>query len=232
MFVWTPERLRFRVDAARFGSFYREIAQEIAARVPASAHICDAGCGTGDLARVLAASFAQVTALDHDLAALRALREDCPPNVTALCRDALTDTPSARYDAMVFCFFGSAAEILSAAKRQCRGTVIAVKKQGGAHRFSPGCAQARRDSLQTLENELAARGIDYTCVRRTLDLGQPFRTLEDAVRFFRLYHRGGDESNVSSERVAALLRPINHSEFRYYYPAETSVGLLFFNLEE
>ena len=42
----------------------------------------------------------------------------------------------------------------------------------------------------------------------------------------------GKADNQLFGQVAALLRPINHSEFRYYYPAETSVGLLFFNLEE
>ena len=57
-------------------------------------------------------------------------------NVTPLCTDILAYTPAEKFDAMVFCFFGSMEEILAAALRQCRGTVLAVVRDDVCHRFS------------------------------------------------------------------------------------------------
>jgi hypothetical protein len=57
-------------------------------------------------------------------------------NVHPCCEDVFAHRPVKPYDAMVFCFFGSMDEILSAAKAQCRGRVIAVKRDQTAHRFT------------------------------------------------------------------------------------------------
>ena len=83
---------------------------------------------------------AHITAAERDAAALSVLRQELDArgitNVTPLCADVLAYTPPVPFDAMVFCFFGSMEEILAAALRQCRGTVLAVVRDDVCHRFS------------------------------------------------------------------------------------------------
>ena len=42
-----------------------------------------------------------------------------------------------------------------------------------------------------MEQELRRRGLTCTLRRFTLEFGQPFRSVEDALAFFRLYSRDG-----------------------------------------
>ena len=111
-------------------------------------------------------------------------------NVTPLCTDILAYTPAEKFDAMVFCFFGSMEEILAAALRQCRGTVLAVVRDDVCHRFSGAPRAPGRHSFDAACGVLDALGIPYTAQRAALDFPQPFRTLEDARTFLTLYGGG------------------------------------------
>lgn len=110
--------------------------------------------------------------------------------MTPLCTDVLAYTPPVPFDAMVFCFLGSMEEILAAALRQCRGTVLAVVRDDVCHRFSGAPRAPGRHSFDAACGVLDAHGIPYTAQRAALDFPQPFRTLEDARTFLALYGGG------------------------------------------
>ena len=61
---WTNESIAYLRDAAKVNDYYRVLAEKIAARLPNGAHICDAGCGVGELSLALAALGFRVTAVD------------------------------------------------------------------------------------------------------------------------------------------------------------------------
>ena len=46
---WTEESIAFLRDAAAINRYYETIAERIAPQLPENAHICDAGCGIGEL---------------------------------------------------------------------------------------------------------------------------------------------------------------------------------------
>ena len=46
---WTEESIAFLRDAAAINRYYETIAERIAPQLPGNAHICDAGCGIGEL---------------------------------------------------------------------------------------------------------------------------------------------------------------------------------------
>ncbi|UQT47269.1 class I SAM-dependent methyltransferase [Flavonifractor plautii] len=129
-----------------------------------------------------------VVAADLSAEAIRHLEaQPLPPNVEPRRCDVLADTPDEPYDAMVFCFFGRTDEILSAARRQCTGTVAVLKRCGRDHRF-PGEGPPRQ-GFEELCRELEEKGIPYQSRVLELDMGQPFRSLEDAAVFFRTHSR-------------------------------------------
>ena len=172
-----------------------------------------------------------MTAAERDDRALDVLRRQLARrhirNVTPLCTDVLAYTPPVPFDAMVFCFFGSMEEILAAARRQCRGTVLAVVRDDVCHRFSgapraPGC-----HSFDAACGVLDAHGIPYTAQRAALDFPQPLRTREDARRFAALYGRGD-----AAEALPTSLVSTGDPEFPWQLPGVRRFGLIVISTKE
>ena len=78
------------------------------------------------------------------------------------------------------------------------------------------------------EAELSALGIPYISKSFSVDMGQPFRSLNDAVAFFRLYERG-DRTDFDLKKIESMLIPSNSAEFPYYLPAVRNVGMIVIN---
>ncbi len=181
-------------------------------------HICDAGCGLGYLVLACSPHAAHITAAERDAAALSVLRQELDAlgitNVTPLCADVLAYTPPVPFDAMVFCFFGSMEEILAAALRQCRGTVLAVVRDDVCHRFSGAPRAPGRHSFDAACGVLGAHGIPYTAQRAALDFPQPFRTLEDARTFLTLYGGGAPAEDDLRAKLISTGDPTSRGSCR------------------
>ena len=228
MLVWTPDTVRFQRDAAQYGGYHKTLAKHLAAHLPPDAHICDAGCGLGDLSRALAPYCKRVTAIDSSAMALAVLREDTPENVEIWEDDIFTLSPDRRFDAMVFCFFGTMDETLLLAKKHCRSKVILVKRGWTLHRFSLAPAPVQRDTSSETEQYLRVRGIPFAHETLLLDMGQPFRSKEDAVRFFEAY---GNEAVTFSDVEARLVKT-GDIAFPYYLPQEKPLGIFIFDAKD
>ena len=230
---WTEERVAYMEAAAERSDFYERIAQAVADAVPADAVVCDAGCGLGFASLALAPRFRRVVAADRSPEALAALRRrNTFPNLDIQAGDLFSQPPAEPYDAMLFCFFGSAEEILRCARQQCRGTVVAVKPAWTRHRFSRSAGTDRRHGAGALEDLLTAGGIPYT--RRELDLrlDQPLRSVDDGVRFFRLYSRDADPAAITEDFVRARLEPQEDPDYPFRLPVERKVVVLTFDAKD
>lgn len=226
--LWSPDTIRFLRDAAAVSGYYAEIARRAAAYFPPDAHVCDAGCGLGELSLALLPYCRRVTAIDLCPAPIADLAGRLTPAQRArlepVCGDILSGPPAEQYDAMVFCLFGTMEEILRAAAR-CRGTVVAVKRDRAVHRFTAGGRDIAGYSGEAAEALLRRLGIPCRTERFTLELGQPLRSLEDAERFFRAYD---SESAFSREEILGKLEKGKSPEFPYYLPNQKYLRLLAF----
>ena len=70
---WTDESIAFLRDAAAMNRYYETIAERITPQLPENAHICDAGCGIGELSLALKPYCRHVTAVDADELAIKTL---------------------------------------------------------------------------------------------------------------------------------------------------------------
>lgn len=109
-----------------------------------NAHVCDAGCGIGELSLALKPYCRHVTAVDADALAIKTLKAHLIEGVIAICGDVEALTPKEPYDAMVFCLFGRTEDTLRIAKKQCRGKIFLVKRDYSHHRFQRGKGEPRR----------------------------------------------------------------------------------------
>ena len=122
------------------GTYHQQLADILAPKLTGCRTVCDAGCGLGALSAALSSRFDAITAADVSDDALDVLRRTILArgltNITPLHCDLLSDALTEQYDGMVFCFFGSLAEILPVARRQCAKTLVIIKKNYALHRFS------------------------------------------------------------------------------------------------
>ncbi len=234
MFRWTPDMIRFMADAADHNGGNGALADLLARELPQGA-VCDAGCGVGGLALAMAQRFQKVVAADLSAEALDSLRaRNTHENLEIRRCDILAARPeSPPFDSMVFCFFGSAREALEAARHQCRGTVAIVKKISGYHSFSLTPKRRKHSrGYGALCADLDNLGIPYRTAELELDLGQPFRSMEDAVLFFRIYSRDDDPGVITEDAVRARLEGRDDPEFPWYLPAKEQVGVVFVDVHE
>ena len=234
MFHWTDDRIRFMADAAGETDFHRRLAAELLPWLHPDDAVCDAGCGLGYLSLALAPHVRHITAEERDAAALAVLERDLAArhieNVTPLCADVFTHRPDRPYDAMVFCFFGSMDEILSVAAAQCRGTVIAVKRDQTDHRFTVTKQPlGGTHGVDAACRRMAELGIPYELKRTAFRFDQPFRSWEDARRFFEIYRRRDDASLITDELLRQRLEATGDGEFPWRLPSARPAGIITFD---
>ena len=160
--------------------------------------------------------------------ALAVLREDTPKNVEICEGDIFTLSPAEQYDAMVFCFFAAMDDALLLSKKHCRGKVILVKRGWTQHRFSLSREPLQKYTGDEAQQYLRTRGVPFVRADLTLDMGQPFRSKEDAVRFFEAY---GNEAVTFSDLEARLTKT-NDAAFPYYLPQEKPLGIFIFDAKD
>ena len=226
MFEWTPEMIRFMQDAQEHTDYFQKLAQRLSERFPADAHVCDAGCGLGALSIALLPYAQKVTAIDVSAYAIAALKAR-NSQVEAILGNMNDHLPQEPYDVMIFCFFGSTAEILRWAKRQCRGVIQMVKKDWDYHRFSLEKHKLERFSCKEAERELSSLGIPFSVERMEMEFGQPLRSLEDASRFFSIYSK--DNVPPDLDAVRARLKEDPKGQFPYYLPSRKHIGVISLN---
>ena len=236
MFVWTPDMIRFMQAANEKSDYHARLAAILTPKLSGCRTLCDAGCGLGALSAALSPYFEQITAADVSDEALDVLRQTIQTrqlaNITPLRCDLLTSEDNTRYDAMVFCFFGSLAEILPVARRQCAKTVIIIKKNYALHRFSLTEQPIRGGTTSVACEALRRMGVPFEFDARELEHGQPFLSLDDAVRFFRIYSRDGDPGALTPEAVLPRLRRTDDAQYPYYLPQTKRLGILTIRMED
>jgi len=234
MTAWNQEKIRFLRDAAEQVGFYQILADKALEGLPRRAHICDAGCGLGYLATAMSPACDRITAVDLEKSALAVLQQNLIKgnicNVTPLCCDAFSLPSHLQFDGMVFCFFGQTEETLRCILKHCTGKAVIFKKCWDDKRFSLSKVPVRNVDLASFTRDLDDLGITYETDLFSLDMGQPFRTVEDAMNFFRLYDRSGKD--ICREEIEERLTRTDSSDFPYYLPAPGNVGRVILDVRD
>ena len=231
MYRWTPEMIRYMRCASAYSDYHERLAKLLTPWLGPDSHICDAGCGLGDLAAALAPHVGQVTAVDIDRDALQVLEEKSLPNVIPLCGDIAKLPPETPYDAMVFCFFGGIEEVLELAAAQCRGDVFIISRNYDTHRFSPGSHPTGNYGVCHAKKTLEQRGIPLQARELEVEFGQPFCSWEDARRFFALYSREQDKTLITDEFLAGKLVK-GKGDGPWYLPSLRKLGFIHLHVED
>ena len=107
--------------------------------------------------------------------------------------------------------------------------MILFKKNWDTHRFTRDPGAIRKFTYPLTAAELKCLGAPFETEVFDVDMGQPFRSLSDAVRFFRLYD---PEGAMSEAEVLARLTETGDPAFPYHLPAVRPVGMIVLRAEE
>ena len=226
MFAWTEESAAFWEDSASYTHSYELLAEKAAAYLAPGGTLFEGGCGLGHLSVALAKRGFAVTAMDLSPLPLRYLRANADRagvRLTVRTGDVFTLPEGELYDSAMFCFFGSVTEILNWAKGHCRDRLILFKKNWSTHRFTRDPGAVRKFTYPLTCGELERLGVPFAAETFDADMGQPFRNLSDAVRFFRLYD---PQTAVTEAEALSRLTETGDPVFPYYLPALRSVGMI------
>ena len=236
MQLWEKDMVRFMRDASEYGDYNQRIAGILAQELDGQIHVCDAGCGLGYLSLALAPYAGRVTGVERNPDAAAVLAENAGKlgltNVRALCGPIEDLTPEIPYDAMVFCFFGGIDEILTLAKKQCRGKVMIVTRNYTTHRFSVGSHSTGSYGYRTSHDTLSALGIPFRETTMELEFGQPFRSFADARRFYETYSKDADKAVITDAFLREKLVETGDRTFPFYMPHRRSLALLIFETKD
>lgn len=226
---WSPDAIRFMADASEYGTYNKDLAAILKPYMATQGHVCDAGCGLGYLAQKLAGYCAEVTAIDRSPAVIEAMKaRQLPHNLRVFCEDIFTI--DAQFDSMVFCYFGRTDEILRVSQKLCTGNVLIVKRECADHSFSIGKIAHRKHTIEDTLLKLQELKIPYEQRKICLEMGQPFRTMEDAMTFFRLYNKSEQEVELSA--VEKRLIKTGQVDFPLYLPNRRAMELIVFSAND
>lgn len=226
MFAWTEESAAFWEDSASYTQSYERLAERAAARLSPEGNLFEGGCGLGHLSVALAKRGFAVTAMDLSPLPLRYLRANADRagvRLTVRQGDAFALPPGEVYDGALFCFFGGVPETLAWARVHCRDTLVLFKKNWSTHRFTRDPGAVRKFTYPLTCGELERLGVPFAAETFDADMGQPFRSLPDAVRFFRLYD---PQAAMTEGEALSRLTKTGDPVFPYYLPALRSVGMI------
>lgn len=223
---WSEDTIRFMEDASVYGNYHKELTDILLPYLPTHGHVCDAGCGLGHLALELSKVCSKVTAVDASANALKGLMaRELPHNLSVLHGDVFAMEKN--YDAMVFCYFGKTDEILRLAEAGRTDRIIVVRRDCGAHSFSSTPVLRGNHGIDSLKERLEERKIPYFSQNISLELGQPFRSFEDALHFFRLYNKS--DRPISENKLKEKLIPTEKNPYCLYYPSMRDMELIVFD---
>ena len=217
MFTWTEESAAFWQDSANYTRSYDLLAEHATAHLAPESTVFEGGCGLGHLSVALAKRGHAVTGMDLAPLRLRYLRRNA-------AREGVR--PDIRQGDV---FAGGVRETLSWARAHCRDRLILFKKNWDTHRFTRDAGAIRKFTYPLTLAELDELGLPYETEVFDVDMGQPFRSLADAVRFFRLY----DPVEAMTEtEVLSRLTETDDPVFPFYLSAIRPVGMIVLRAED
>lgn len=225
LFSWNTETIAWFKAASAYTGFHAKLADMLRPALVGCGTLYDMGCGLGLLSQQLYDSVREIVCVDISEAALTSLREDLTEKGIANVRPKLGDCfeSEALCDVILLSYFGSRTVDLFLPRCRC---LIAIVDMDESSSLAGSLLTGRKRKRQTagnVEEQLQSKGIRYSLQEVTLEFGQPFRSEEDGLRFFREYYRCTPEQAKDYFTNGAV--PATQPPYRYYLPYQKKMGL-------
>lgn len=215
---WNEKTIAWMEAASAFTGFHRKLAALIRPYLCLGGTLCDLGCGLGLIDLEISPWLERVTCLDTSGPALAALerladRRGC---TNLELRQGDVETLEGEWDTVLGVFFGFGDRI-PRWLTHCRRGLVVVVADGERPSFGPG-RPSKRYTAGYAQMLLDQAGISYQMERHALEYGQPFRSLEEAEEFGRIYSGGDRREDLRYLR--GRLTATGDPDYPWYLPQE------------
>jgi SAM-dependent methyltransferase len=206
-FLWNEKTIAWFKAASAYTGFHSKLASIVRPYIQDCSTLYDIGCGLGLLDLELAKDIRSVVCIDRNEAVIAALNEIIRArgarNIVARTGDANTFAEESR-DVVILSFFGASFEDIARFLSFCDKRMILIVHEKASSAFRVSAVSLRPKVLGAAETAdfLAIRNLDFCRRDIELEFGQPFKSLEDALDFIRVYASvspGADAADGQSE---------------------------------
>lgn len=229
-FTWTQERIRWYLDASARTDFHARLADYIRPYLRPEDHLCDLGCGLGQVSLALAGEVAKVTCVDVDPQVLAVVEKDAVSRgignlITCACGAAELQES---FDVGLMVYFGTPFSLMEACLHKARRILIRVMDQPGRDRP----LQSRpRETPTEVCRALGERGYAVERLQATLAFHQPLRSRAEGAAFLACSY-----PQVTPQEIQAVLEErleeTGEPEFPYRLPKTRRLEILAVTIPE
>ncbi|MDR1953313.1 MAG: class I SAM-dependent methyltransferase [Clostridiales Family XIII bacterium] len=230
-FEWTDETIVFFERASRYTGFHEKLAALIRPYVKKGEELIDVGCGLGRIDFEIADDVKSITAIDKDPAVIEYMNERVRvlgvTNIVPTVADACTVADGA-YDILLLSFFGASAGDLKALIAKARRRVILITHGADTDpRHSLIQRKPKRIFAREAETFFKTEGYVYRAYTANLDFSQPFKSKEEALRFFEYYasERDSETQEARADLFMSRLAETGDAVYPYLLPKPKDVGI-------
>jgi SAM-dependent methyltransferase len=220
-FEWTDEKIVFFERASVYTGFHKRLATLIRSHVKEDEELIDVGCGLGLLDFEIASGVKSITAIDEHPGVIEYMKARVRTrgitNIFPAVADARTIADSA-YDIILLSFFGASLGDLKTfiSKTRCR-VILITHGADTDPRHSLVHPNQKRIFARDAETFFKTEGYVYREYTVNLDFSQPFKSKEEAVRFFKCYAPERDTETRGARIDARLSRLVKTGDAVYPY---------------
>ena len=240
MINWNEEKNRFFVDASQYTGYHKDLAAIIKPYLKPEWTMCDMGCGLGLLDIQLADSVAHITAIDRNESAIsdynRRVKDLNITNISAKVGDA-NKLKDDKWDVLLlsfFSFYGDNDAMERALSRAGHRIIMITFIDEFPEKQRKFADANYRETTSAKETYILGKGYNYEKIIKTMDFGQPFRSLDDAYKFFDQYSKDEYMKEEDSDKrkddihrkMSDIVLTDGNSEFPYFLSKKKDIGIL------
>ena len=232
-FTWTENKIEFFKEASEYTGFHSQVADVIRPYLKTDWIMCDMGCGLGYLDFQLAPCVKRFDAIDNSELAIDDYRSRLAASGMTNINVELLDLnkPIHReWDAILLSFYGRPGDDLDGIFKMARKMVIMLAY---VESLPEGQGKLKKDSgrptTSDMEQYIIEKNYKYELKIKKFDFGQPFKSMEDASRYYETYSREADPAKRKRiiEDSLKSVKSTGDSRFPFFSSKKKDVGIFF-----
>lgn len=227
MFDWNSDSVKWRQEANLYTGFYTKLSELIIPMLEKDDSVCDIGCGLGQVSAEIARHVHDVTAVDTSQIALDCVQKYISNmrQFNVFPRQGTWEEFEGRWDVLLLCYFGRLTENIVKFGTLYSRRLIAVVGDKSVGPFYPSkFRDTCKQSVTQVDDFLIRKGYLFYMHRSSLEFGQPFDNMDEAIRFICHYAPRISKEEASTHLERTLV--INHyGGAKLYLPHEKRFGI-------
>jgi cyclopropane fatty-acyl-phospholipid synthase-like methyltransferase len=223
-FDWNSNTIRWYQEANKYSGFFKNIAELIAPGLKDHSTLCDIGCGLGLVDLELSTHIKNITCIDINKEAIKALQKSVKDRKITNIEPRLMDCKDIdeNWDVIYISFFGS--RNLEEYLPRCKKLIAVVGKKNQTELYPEKYRTFQKNTSDEVEQALTNKGITYFLREVSFEFGQPLSSLEEAKNFVTTHSPQISPKDLA-DFLAQRLIETGEQQYPFFLPRMKAMGI-------